>query len=256
MNGLIISFITEQGGVGKTSLCFNLGWHLASQGKKVLLIDMDAQGGNLSYTVGVENLKERKGIANIFLREARIVGCIYKLSPNLSIIPANNDAMLIPDAVKARGGDIKILKKELIKIENKYDYIFIDTNPTPSVIHLISLAASDELIIPLVPDAKSIEGTKHILETYDTIRIRDNKQLDVKALVFNKYEKRTGMSKLVEEEIISLCRQGGFPIAQTRIPQNIAIAETNIAKMGITTYKPESKGAQSYLALSKELFGI
>jgi chromosome partitioning protein len=253
---MVISFITEQGGVGKTSLCFNLAWFLASQNKKVLMIDMDAQGGNLSYAAGVPNLEDKNGVNEILEGSAGISDCIYKLSPNLSIIPANNNAMFITDTVSRGGLSIDCLKKEINKIKRKYDYIFIDTNPTPSIIHVISLVASDELIVPLTTDAKSIEGTKHILDTYEDIKTRNNKKLEIKAIVYNKYERRTSLSKVVEGQIRELCGTKGLPIAQTRIPSNITVAETMLAKEGITSYSPGCKGSIAYKALAKELFGV
>lgn len=253
---MVISFITEQGGVGKTSLCFNLAWFLASQNKKVLMIDMDAQGGNLSYAAGVPDVDDKNGINEILENSAEITDCIYKLSPNLSIIPANNNAMFISDTIGQKGLPVDCLRKEINKVKKKYDYVFIDTNPTPSIIHVISLVASDELIIPLTTDAKSIEGTKHIVETYEDVKKQGNKKLEIKALVYNKYEKRTTLSRVVDEQIRKLSGKKGLPIAQNKIPANIAIAETMLAKIGITDYNQTSKGSIAYRALAKELFGV
>jgi len=254
---MITTFIAEQGGVGKTSLCFNLAWYLASQGKKILMIDLDAQGSNLSFVTGMRDTSGISGIYEILMGEDKIENCIYKITPNISLIPANNNAKDISKVVEGKlNSDYTCLKTHINRIKNNYDYVFLDTNPTPSDIHIISLVASDDLIIPLLPDAKSIEGTKHVLETYKGVKDAYNKDLEVKALVYNKSENRTTLSKYVESEIKDIALTYNVPVAQTKIPQNVNIAETIIYNTGITDYKETSKGAKGFFALSKELFNI
>jgi len=254
---LIITYITEQGGVGKTSLCYNLAWYLASQGKKILMVDLDPQKGNLSYFAGIEDKDVRPTIKDVLTKEKKIQDIIYRVTPNLSIIPANSDVTLVPELVNYHlDGDYKCLKAELDKIKKDYDYIFIDINPTPSVLHILSLVSSDEVIIPLQPDMKTLAGTAGVLETIDTVKEGMNKKLQIRALVFNFWVSRTGLSKLLRDTMKELGKDRGIPVAQTKIPRNVAIGETPLEYVGITTYSPKSKGALAYVDLAKELFRI
>lgn len=253
---MVVSFITEQGGVGKTSLCFNLAWYLASAGKKVLMIDLDPQGGNLSYFAGIKDLDDKPGIIDVLQGAETITNVQHILENGLFIIPANERAVDLAYTITNSEDKIESLKNAIAPIKRRFDYIFIDMNPTPSVIHLASLAASDSLIIPLLPDGKSIEGTTHVIDTYNLVKSTMNKKLKILGLVYNKYEKRTRLSKAVETTMEGYCNEHGVPIAATKIPVNVAIGETVLTKQGVTEYAPKSKGADSYQKLSKELFGI
>lgn len=254
---MVVSFITEQGGVGKTSLCFNLGWYLSSIGKKVLMIDLDPQGGNLSFMAGVKDLENKKGIQHIMSSEEgeySIKNTQYQLKPNLYIIPANEDAIELTSTIKGKDKRARCLDRIIQPVKDKFDYIFIDMNPTPSEIHLVSLIASDGVIIPLLPDGKSIEGTTHVVDTFESVRDNFNPDLKILGVVYNKYEKRTNLSKAVESAIAKFCNEKDIYIADTKIPINTAIGETFLTKTGITDDAPKSKGAICYKALASELF--
>lgn len=253
---MIISFMTEQGGVGKTTLCFNLGWYLAEQGKKVLLIDLDPQKGNMTFCCGIENREEEFGIYDILTdSKYNISNSKKEIIPNLYLIPANGKTMLVNDLVNKNG--VEILKDILDKEKDKYDYIFIDTSPTPSMTHYISLVASDHLIIPTGIDGKSIEATLGVLESYEGIKEKHNKSLTVLAVVVNKFTKKTTkVSKTVDPVIHTLCRVKGVNLAKTKIPHNTDIDQVTLIKEGVTNHSPKSSGAVAIRELTKELFNV
>lgn len=253
---MIVSFITEQGGVGKTSLCFNIAWYLNQKNKKVLMVDLDAQGGNLSYVAGVDNLEDRPGIIDI-LKKKQITphNAIYTIKKGLEIICANETAVDLPEAMK-KTKNYECLKDILKELEGEYDYIFIDTNPTPSIIHAVTLIASDGIVIPLLPDGKSIEGTKHVIDTYEMIKENYNENLKVLGLVYNRYENRTRLAQAVESAIGDYANAHNIKVTKTKIVSNINIAETTLYNIGITEYAPKSKGAACYKDLAKELFKV
>jgi chromosome partitioning protein len=255
---MIVSFLTEQGGVGKTSLVFNLGWYLASKGKKVLMIDTDPQGGNLSRLVGIRDLDETPGIVDI-LRDPStytLKDSTIEIRENLYIIPANETARELPDVYKELNEDEKCLKKELDKVKKKYDYIFIDTSPAPSDVHVIALVASEKLIIPLLPDVKSIDATQNVIDTYEAVKDAYNKKLEVLGLVYNMYESRTNISRVVQEALTTSYRKKAIKFTEAKIPKNVAMSNAWALKTGVTECFPKSKGAVIYRQLAEELFGI
>jgi len=250
---MVISFMAEQGGVGKTSLCFNLAWYLASQGKKILILDWDHQAGNLTSYAGIKCTEYKPGMYEVLEEGIDLKECIIKISPNLSVVPANENSIFVADVVK--GVRQTELKKKMNSIEKEYDYVFIDTSPTPSTLHIVALGLSKEVIIPITAEGKTIDSVKGILDTYKGVK--EYSDIDVKALVYNNYEtRRTLLREIVEEKIRSLSISYGVPVAQTKIVRNIKIAEAVLSRTGITDYEPVSKGADSYRALSKELFGV
>ncbi|MBR5179961.1 MAG: ParA family protein [Lachnospiraceae bacterium] len=255
---MIVSFLTEQGGVGKTSLVFNLGWYLATQGKKVLLVDLDPQGGNLSRLLGVSDLDERPGVVDI-IREPdkyNFTNTVIKVNDYLSFVPANEYAREIPDVYKSKGEDEKCLKTMLDKVKRKYDFIFIDTSPAPSDAHILSLVASDSLIIPLLPDVKSIDATQNVIDTYEAVKQAYNKKLEILGLVYNFYDNRPNISRVVQEALAVSYNKKKIRFTETKIPRNVSLTNAWAVKTGVTESYPRSKGAQSYIELSKELFGI
>lgn len=248
--------MTEQGGIGKTSLCFNLGWYLAEQGKRVLLIDLDSQRGNMTFYAGIENKEELFGIYDMAINEKyTISNSRQEISPNLHIVIGNNKTTMIHDIATKKG--LNLLKEMLDKIKHEYDYIFIDTSPTPSLIHAVSLIASDHIIIPSGIDGKSIEATLGILESYEVIKKEYNKDLTVLAVVINKASNRkTNVKKIIEPAIYALSAVTKVKFAKIRIPDNTDIDQVTIVKRGVTNFSPRSSGAKSIKELSKELFNV
>lgn len=255
---MIVSFLTEQGGVGKTSLVFNLGWYLAEKGKKVLLIDLDPQGGNLSRLLGVEDLDDQAGVIDI-IREPETYdfkNAAINIKENLDLIPANEEARDIPAVYKEMGSNPNCIKNSLDKVKKKYDYIFIDTSPAPSDAHILALVASDSLVIPLLPDVKSIDATQNVIDTFYLVKENLNKKLSIMGLVYNKYEQRTNISKVVQEVLTAAYRKKEIKFTEAKIPNNVALTNAWAVKIGVTESYPRSKGANAYKKLANELFGI
>lgn len=256
---MVVSFLTEQGGVGKTSLVFNLGWYIASKGYKTLLIDLDPQGGNLSRLLGVEDLDNRPGVVDTLVDPVKysFSKIAVNIRENLDLIPANEDAMNIPEMYERNEQDVAFLKKSIDKVKKKYDYIFIDTSPAPSISHILSLVASDQLIIPLIPDVKSIAATQNVIETYRMVKENTNKKLIIGGLVYNKYEQRSTIAQIVKEALDTAYSKADFSFTKTKIPVNTDLVRAWGAKKGVTdSAKSSSKGAKAYRELAAELFGI
>ena len=255
----VITSIAEGGGVGKTALCFNLGWQMASLGKKVLLIDLDAQKGNLSYFLGIEDRDEQKTMVDVLNGEIKVTDAILEIKENLYAIPGNENISELEDTLKNTKDYEKSLKKIIAPLKKKYDYIFIDVNPTPSLIHIVAMLASDQILIPSMLDAKSQQSTFGVIETYEAIKKEYNSNLEILAVVFNKFEggkNASNLTKATQQSIEIACKQKKIRIAKTKIPKNTNIGETGYFNIGITEHKPRSTGSVAYKALLKELFGL
>ena len=164
---MIVTYITEAGGVGKTTLCYNLGWHLANEGKKVLLVDADPPKTNVTRMAGFtkEQKDDMAGLVDILNGDVDIKETIIKLSPKLSIIPANERTASVEEidrVITEKQMGPKALWDALKKVFVDYDYVFIDTSPAPSILHWLALVASDGAVLPVLPDAKSVDATKTI----------------------------------------------------------------------------------------------
>ena len=208
---MIVTYITEAGGVGKTTLCYNLGWHLANEGKKVLLVDADPQNTNVTRMAGFtkEQKDDMAGLVDILNGDVDIKETIIKLSPKLSIIPANERTASVEEidrVITEKQMGPKALWDALKKVFVDYDYVFIDTSPAPSILHWLALVASDGAVLPVLPDAKSVDATKTILETCETVKQSQNQDLNVLAVVFNKFVKNSNLARMAKKEISFPCR--------------------------------------------------
>lgn len=246
---MIIAWLNEKGGVGKTSLCFNVGWYLAELGKKILFIDLDGQRANLSFFCNIKNREEIPCMKDVLMDGMNINETIIPVRDNIDILPGNVELTEIGKQVKLSSMD------EAIKsIHDKYDYIFIDVNPTPTRIHVLTMAVADYLVIPMLPDVATLEANKGIIETYSLIKNKNiNQKIKVLGIVFNKFNARANLSQQVSDVTEQIAEQLNTVVFNTKIRNNIALSENVGKHIGITEYDPKSNGANDIIALTSEI---
>lgn len=245
--GRTITFINEKGGIGKTSSCFNISWELVNRGKKVLMIDIDGQRANLTYVAGVEKTNEMLTIYDIVLRGISIRKTIRTVREGLELVPANSVCSDIPSSAK-----IFSLKKAIQEIKAEYDYIMIDVNPTPNWSHALAIAASDYLIIPMLPDVCSLEANAGIAESIEDLR-GYTPELKVLGILFNKYDNRTNLAKQVRSIADGIAEQLDTRVFDTYIHNAVAMGESVYPHIGITDYQKRSAAAEDIRMLVTEI---
>lgn len=246
---MIIGWLNEKGGVGKTSLCFNVGWYLAELGKKILFIDLDGQRANLSFFCHVQDKEDKYTMKNVLMDNIDIENIITKVNDNIDIIPGNVELTEINKSVK-----VSSMKKVLEPLLNNYDYIFIDVNPTPTRIHILTMGVCDYIIIPMLPDVATLEANKGIIETYSLIKSENiNPQLKIMGIVFNKYNARTTLSKQVMDITEQIALKLDTKIFNTKIRNNISLSENVGSHIGITQYDSRSNGSVDIVSLTSEI---
>lgn len=245
---MIIAWLNEKGGVGKTSLCFNVGYYLADLGKKILFIDLDGQRANLSFFCNIKDREERPCIKDVLLNDIDINTTIIPVRSNIDIIPGNVELTEIGKSVK-----VSAIQAAIEKIENVYDYILVDVNPTPTRIHVLTMSIADYLIIPMLPDVASLEANKGIVETYSLVKNNINSSLKVLGIVFNKTNMRCNLSTQVLEITEQMAKQLDTEVFKTKIRNNIALSENVSQHIGITEYEPKSNGSADIIQLTSEI---
>nr|WP_297935748.1 ParA family protein [uncultured Lachnoclostridium sp.] len=248
MEAKVITCINEKGGVGKTSVCFNSAWELASAGKKILMIDMDGQKANLTFFSGVQRSDSMKTIVDVLKGGALLESVAVAVKENLDLIPANM-------AVAELGMDAKIsrFRSELKVAKGKYDYIFVDVNPSPGWGHYLSLSVSDYAVVIMLPDIASLEGNAGILESIAEIQETTNTRLKIAGILFNRSNDRTNLGKQVQEVAERMAVGAGTKIFDTKIPQAVSLSECVAAHIGITEYDPGSRAAEAVKGFVTEL---
>jgi len=246
--GLICVFVNQKGGVGKTTSAINIGAFLADMGKKVLLVDFDAQA-NLSAGIGANPLSP--GIYELLSGSATPEQATRKtIVKNLDVIPASID--LSGAAVELIDQEERhfFLKKTLIPIKELYDFILIDCPPSLGQLTMNGLAAADMVFIPMQCEYFAMEGLKQVLETTKLLQKNLNPTLKIGGIFFTMYDPRTRLANDVIKHISSIYND---MVLNTIIPRNIRLSEAPSYGMPISHYDPQCPGARAYHALAQEM---
>jgi chromosome partitioning protein len=252
--GKIITIANQKGGVAKTTTAINLSAALGKVGKRVLLVDCDPQG-NATTGYGLRSEQKKK-------LELTTYDVIMGLArPGEAVIETKFDNVsLIPATQKLADAEINLLKieqkalqlrKALLQIKDEYDIIIIDTLPSLGVLALNTLTACDSIIIPMQCEPYSLEGVSELFETIKKIKRSVNKSLQILGIVFTMTDKRL----MINREVMKKIRRE-FPedaLFRTEIPRNVKIAEAPSHGEPIVYYEPNSKGADAYFRLAKEV---
>lgn len=243
--GKIISISNHKGGVGKTTSAINIGAGLNILGKKVLLIDLDPQA-NLSQSLGLID------------QEKNIYGALkgdYKLEPisvlkGLDVIPSTLDLSGAEIELSSEPGREYILKELIEEVRDSYDYIIIDSPPSLGLLTINSFTAADEILIPLQAQFLAMQGLAKLVEVVEKIKSRLNKSLKIGGVFITQYDGRKVLNRDVVESINTHFKSEVF---ETKIRDNIALAEAPAQGLDIFRYNSKTNGAEDYLNLAKEI---
>ena len=166
-----ICVFNQKGGVGKTTTNINICSYLAMQGFKVLAIDIDPQG-NTTSGLGIDKRKLDKSIYDLLTAGEEIETIIMKseLVENLYVVPATMELAGAEVEIIDRKDREYILKNEINKIRDKFDYIFIDCPPSLGVLTINALVASHSVLIPIQAEYYALEGVGQLINTINLVK--------------------------------------------------------------------------------------
>lgn len=247
--GKIIAIANQKGGVAKTTTAVNLSSALILEGKKVLLIDMDAQG-NACSGIGLNKETEDKSIYEVLIEGLALKDAIKQTESKIDVIPVN---------VHLAGASVQLLeeedrelrlKKAVAQIKDDYDFIIVDCPPSLDIMTLNALVASDSVLIPLQCEYYALEGLAQLLKTISLVQKRLNPALYIEGVLLTMFDSRTNLSTQVMEEAVSYFKD---KVYKTIIPRNIKLSEAPSYGQPVTAYEPSSIGSKSYKKLAKEV---
>lgn len=246
----IISFANHKGGVGKTTTTASVGSILASLGKKILLVDMDAQS-NLTSSL----LKGEQADRTIY--DALTASCRGD-SYRLTIFPIAENLDIVPSSLRLASADLElasvmarehILTDILQEKKAEYDYILIDCPPSLGLLTLNAVTASDLVVIPLLAEVLPFQGLTMISDFIRMVKQKLNPKIEIAGILLTRWEK-SNLSKQIET---GLRAKLGDKVFMTKIRKNIKVAEAPLEAINIVDYDPKSNGAVDYRAFAEEL---
>ncbi len=256
----VIAVENQKGGTGKSTTVLNLGVGLARQGKRVLLIDADPQG-SLSISLGITrpddfDITLATVLSNVMQEKA--------FDDDLGIIQTDEGVDLMPCNIELSGVESTmfnamsrefIMKNYVDRQRKNYDYILIDCTPSLGIIPINAFVAADSIIIPSQPRILSTKGLDLLLRSYRKVQRSINPKLKIDGILFTMVDFRTNNDKSIVQSMRDTVGRN-INVFKTVIPHSVRATESNVLCQSIFTYDKNSKIAQAYEELTKEVLEI
>lgn len=242
-NCKVIALTNQKGGVGKTTTAVNLGVGLVQQGKKVLLIDADAQA-NLTMALGY-NRPDDIPITLSTVMQNIIDDKSFDVSQG--IIHHSEGVDLLPSNIELSGFEVRlinamsrerVLKTYVNEVKKNYDYVLIDCMPSLGMITINALAAADSVIIPTQPHYLSAKGLELLLRSVSMVKRQINPKLRIDGILMTMVMPRTNISKEITATVKSAYGQK-IKVFDTEIPHSIRAVEATAEGKSIFAYNGE-----------------
>ncbi|HEY9909375.1 MAG TPA: ParA family protein [Thermosynechococcaceae cyanobacterium] len=242
-----IAIFNQAGGVAKTTLTMNLGYHLGQHGHRVLLVDMDPQA-SLTTFMGLEPYELEPTIVDSLLKEVKLP--IHRQIHGIDLLPANITLSSAEFQLASAIAREWKLKRALSSVTEDYDYTLIDCPPTLGILSILSLVAATHVLIPLQTHYKAYKGVDLLLDTIRQIREQVNPTLQIAGLIPTMYS-NTGQDRTILEAV----RQQLENVAPLypAIPRAIAFADASMSHQPLALYDPKHPAVQILITLSKHL---
>jgi chromosome partitioning protein len=248
--GRVIAIASQKGGVGKTTTAINLGACLAQESRRVLLIDVDAQG-NATSGLGVNGNDQSTSIYEALIGQVELRQAVMPTAlANMDLVPAGQ---------RLSGAEVELvgmlaretrLKQCLALLRQEYDFVLIDGPPSLGLLTVNALAAADSVLVPLQCEYLALEGLTQLIAAIRLVQDHLNPGLRIEGVLLTMFDARLNLSQQVADEARKFFAERVY---RTVIPRNVRLSEAPSFGKPIVLYDPHSSGAESYRELAREV---
>lgn len=246
-----IAVANQKGGVAKTTTVASLGSALAEKGRKVLLVDLDAQSC-LTFSLGLDPESVELSIHDVLLGRVGAALAIQATEDGVDLLPATIELAGTEAQLLSRPGREYVLRTALAEVSPAYDAVLIDCSPSLGVLTLNALTAADEVLIPLQCEMLSHRGVGQLLDTIHDVQRILNPGLRVLGVLPTMFDGRTNHARAVLADVSG---RYGLTVLEPPIPKSVRFAEAPAAGRSVLATACRSRGAEAYRALAEGLFG-
>lgn len=243
----IISLFNLKGGTAKSTSAVNIAGAWSTKKTKVLIIDMDPQG-TASKHLGVRD--DGKALRNVLVEGEKLSTAIVPTTSGVFLAPGGEWLSDVEPATSSKPLRELRLSRAIGEVVADYDFIIIDCPPSPGILNVSALLASDGVVIPVEAQGAAVDGLIQALDMLETINEVRDKDITIFGVVVCKYDTRTSLSRDIDEALRTAFEN---LVLTTIVHRNVRVAEAYLQGLPVTQFDAQSKGARDYIALAKEL---
>jgi chromosome partitioning protein len=249
----IIAVANQKGGVAKTTTVMNLAAGLGTKGKRVLVVDLDPQGG-CAVSLGISTDAINQTVYTVLMNDdTSFNDVIIKTKKNFDLAPSNIDLAGAEVELKQLMAAEQILKRKLREIIDNYDFILLDCPPSLGMLTINAFTAADELLIPMSMELLALRGLNMLAKTVSKVRAITNPDLIYLGVLATKYDKRTLNSQEIFKALEKASQNAGIKMFSTYITNSVRFTESPNLKTPLILADPEHEGSRAYNQIVEEI---